>query len=167
MHSFIWPDIQRCLYITLHSTVFRSFVLATAMAHSVKLFLFIQKSFKEIGVRPSQHHRGLSFNSRNALFLFCYAQMFLSVLAFFIIKANTMLEYGNSFFMFETQFKIAMEFLVLMWRITDILDWLKNLKSSLKQVTNQICNALNIYFVWMIICYFHRIAHHERCTHKI
>lgn len=91
------------------------------MAGSKKLFQFVQKLFKILGIRPPQKNETLSFNSRNLFFLFCYAQLFLSMIAFFLFKAKTMLEYGSSFFMFITQFIIALFFLILMWRITNIL----------------------------------------------
>lgn len=103
------------------------------MANSIKLFQFLQKSYKTLGICPSQDHEGLAFNTRNVIFLFCYAQMFLSVLAFFIFKADTMLEYGNSFFMFETQFYIAMDFLVLMWRITNILELIEEFEEFIEK----------------------------------
>lgn len=75
-----------------------------------------------VGICPPQNqNERLSFNMRNVCILFCYAQVCFPVLAFFLFKANTVVDYGSSFFTFITMFAVAVWFLVIMWQIKNIL----------------------------------------------
>lgn len=92
------------------------------MAPSIKLFQFLKEFYTMVGIVPPQEkNEKLSFNLRNVSILFCYAQLCFTVLAFFIFKATTMVEYGSSFFIFMTMFVVKGFFLTVMWQITNIL----------------------------------------------
>lgn len=100
-----------------------------AMAGSIKLFGTVQNAYKILGLRPPQTNQTLAFNSRNLFFLLCFIQSAISIGAFFIFQARTMQAYGSSFFQFLTQLHIAVEVLILMWHIANILEFIASLEA--------------------------------------
>lgn len=148
------------------------------MAASIKLFQFAQELFQMLGIRLPKQNEILSFRSRNIFFLFCYTQLSISMAAFFLFEANTMLEYGSSFFMSLTQFCIAMDYLVLMWRFPNILELIADfedfIEKSKKQFKWVIATVPGVWdklkfsiFSYEFHFQFNRIAHYKRCTFHV
>lgn len=95
---------------------------ANMVRQPIKLFQFIQKLYKTLGIGSNQQNGKVSFNSRNSLALFCFIQLFISTAAFFVFKAKSTQEYYAAFFMALTQFYLALDLLALMWQIPNVLN---------------------------------------------
>lgn len=68
------------------------------MAGSVKLFLFIQTSYKFIGVIPSQpNEKGFSIISKAAINFIAVAQTAVLLVAFLLFEAQSTVDYGMGF----------------------------------------------------------------------
>lgn len=110
-----------------------STILAIVMAGSIKLFQFNKKLYEMLGVYPHQNNEKILFNSRNLFILFCCAQFCISMAAFFIFKAKTMQEYNISIYMSLTQFYIMINFLLLMWQISNILNLITDFEEFIEK----------------------------------
>lgn len=93
------------------------------MPESIKLFSFIRKYFHLYGFYPPQlNENGPALNSRNWIFIIGDVQMCFSSAAFFIVEAESMLEYGLSFFLTNASESMGCVFIAIIWRMKNI--WL-------------------------------------------
>lgn len=73
------------------------------MAGSIRLFQFYQECHRAIGIYQTQvFQRHLSFNWKNATVQIAFAQLLLTTIAFTVIDAKSMIDYGIAFYTFIT-----------------------------------------------------------------
>lgn len=109
------------------------------MTGSIKFFQTVKKSYKILGIHPPQENGKFPFNPKSLFFLFCYAQFCTGMAAFFVIEAKSIYEYGNSFYMFFTQFFVMLDFFVLMWRIPTISELIAELEEFIEKSKKRFC----------------------------
>lgn len=100
---------------------------------TIKLFLFVQNVIRMLGIYPPLEDGKVPFNSRNLFVLFCYAQLWIPVALYFVLKANTMQEYGATVFIILTFFYIALDVLILMWQMYNILNLIASFEEFIKK----------------------------------
>lgn len=101
------------------------------MAVSIKLFQTLRKLYKTKGldIRHQLHTPKNLFQfitaaqlTRFLFFIIPITQLFISSTAFFLVKAQTPDEYGTSFYVSLTTLCVIINFLIIAWRMVEILD---------------------------------------------
>lgn len=69
----------------------------------IKLFQSLRKYFQILGTFSPESDQNRAFNRRNVSVLFFYIQMFASVLAFTLLKAQTVAEFGLNYYGYMTE----------------------------------------------------------------
>lgn len=123
--------------------MFISFSLSIDMASrgggTIKLFRFIQKTYKYIGIYPPKPNDIRSpIILKNWLVLLCEAQFFISSIAFLMFEANSMIEFGMASFMSATVLLCSVLYLVLFWEMKNILDFIGNCERFIEKSEFQI-----------------------------
>lgn len=91
----------------------------------IKLFKFIQKSYEHNGIFPSESNENRGpINSRNTLDLFCHAQFFISSAAYLLVDANSMIEYGMTFYVCITLVTSSVIYLTEIWQMKNISNFI-------------------------------------------
>lgn len=103
---FIWP-------------IPSSLLSRLIMAGSIQLFQSVKKYSQTLGIYPDSQLN--LFNFRNLFAIFCFFVNCISALAFFLFKANTILEYGVAFYSVISQLYIFYILFVQMWQMSNIL----------------------------------------------
>lgn len=91
------------------------------MAHSIRLFQFIQEFSKTIGIDSSQTD---SIKSKNAIFTVCPIQYTLTTVAFLIIEANSMFDYGFGFYSIICMINGIVIYLLFNWQYENTLKFI-------------------------------------------
>lgn len=103
------------------------------MAGSIKLFEFVLELYRMVDICPPQTDETILFNWRNVCFLFCNTQLSILSIAYFLLKATTIIEFASSVFMSISQFYIGVDILILIWRITNILELIKGFEEFIER----------------------------------
>lgn len=106
---------------------------SVVMAGSIQLFKSVRKYFQLLGIDQSQPNGTYSLNWRIALALFWYIQHLITVLAFFISEASSVLEYGTSFYGFISMVYCVYYFLILIWQRPRIFQLIENFQQFIEQ----------------------------------
>lgn len=69
------------------------------MAHSVQFFKLIRDLFQKMGICPCHSNQNRTYNLRNSFILMILAQLFVASAAFLLFEANSIEEYGQSFYL--------------------------------------------------------------------
>lgn len=94
---------------------------------SIKLFKFIQKTYRDIGIYPPEPNQSRSpINSKNCFFLYCLAQFSLTSYAYFWFQANSMIEYGMVFYTCSTTILSIVVYLIQIWQMKKFLNFIEN-----------------------------------------
>lgn len=106
---------------------------AVAMAGSIKLFQIVQKTYQILGIHPPEANKTFAFNSRNLFFIFCYTQACVTMGGYFLFRAELMLEYVSTLFMTLSALFVLINYLLVMWRIGNILELIAKLDKFIEQ----------------------------------
>lgn len=115
--------------------------------HSIKLFQFLLGLYQMLGIYPPQGNEKFRFNKINLLVLFCYAQLCIPMVAFFILKAKSMQEYGATFFAFLTLLVTTIDFLILMWKMPNILNSIRDFEEFIEKSKYQIIFYISKFLI--------------------
>lgn len=96
------------------------------MAEKIELFLSLRKYFQILGSYSPESEKKRSFNPRNIFTLFCYIQLFLSVLAFTFFRAETIIEYGLNYYGYVTEALHTFVILSQIFGMAGILELIEN-----------------------------------------
>lgn len=103
------------------------------MASPIQLFQSTQKYFQILGIYRSQPEKSSSFNWRILLAIFCYIQHFITVFAFFVLEANTVLEYGTSFYGYISMVYCVYYISILIQRKPNIFQLIESFQGFIEQ----------------------------------
>lgn len=97
----------------------------TAMTRAVKVFQFIQKVYKTMGIdlppAANQHRSISSINWRKLCFSIALIQMLVLSLAYLVIEAESVLEIGKCFYAISTEICSTIYFFINMYKMPKIL----------------------------------------------
>lgn len=105
------------------------------MATSTHLFQSIQKYYQLLGIYPTLLNNKCSPNARNLMVLFCYVQYGISALAFFVMEAESVLEYGISFYTYISMLYCVYYFLILYKQMPKILQLIEQFEQFMDKST--------------------------------
>lgn len=87
------------------------------MAIKVKLFQSAQEYFHQMGIYPIQPNRKFAFNLTSFCILIAMIMLFIPSTAFFLLKAQTMDEYSDTFYTSSSMLAFIFCFLVNIWKM--------------------------------------------------
>ena len=105
------------------------------MSGSIKLFSFIRKYCHVWGIYLDQANENgqLTLNSRNRLCVVSFVIHSLSSGAFFIYEANSLFEYGLSFFAASFGITFLFIYLAMLWQMENILEFIENCEQFIEK----------------------------------
>lgn len=131
------------------------------MAKTIELFQYVQKIYQIVGICSSSNYHGQHRVSAKATFILgCMILSFNSSFAYFLFEANSVDEYGRSFYMSFTKLEIYLYFVVNLAKVEKILNLIKKLEDfvELSKLNIIISNILEFYLkkcidasVWFVL----------------
>lgn len=103
--------------------------------HSIKLFQFIQKYYREIGIHPRVPHQinWRLFNAKNWMLLICLIQLIIPTMAFLFFEANSTLDCGLSTYFLLGLSAGGIFYVIYIWQIDNISKFIENCETFIKQ----------------------------------
>lgn len=122
----------------------------------IKLFQSLRKYFQILGTLSPDSDQNRPFNRRNVFVLFFYIQMFASVLAFTLLKAQTVAEFGLNYYGYMTELVCISAISLQIYRKIETFKLISNCeefveKSKLKKLLVFLWwfkNQLRIDLIW-------------------
>lgn len=100
----------------------------------IRLFKFIQKIYQEIGIQPPKAHENRSgINTNKWFFIVGLGQLFVTSVAYLILDANSMLEYGRAFFSSITVLTSIILHSIMTWQMENILNYIGNCEQFIEK----------------------------------
>ena len=103
------------------------------MANTVKLFQSAQIYFIALGICPTKPNQKYAFNMTSFFVLFPMLLIFISTTTFFFLKAETIQEYSDTFYVSSTEFSFIVCFLVNIWKMTTILQLIEKYEEFVRK----------------------------------
>lgn len=97
------PNIRENLSCSSNSSVENITFEGMADQSRIKLFQSLRKYLQTLGTFSPKSEKKRSFIPENIFVQFCYIQMFASVLAFTIFKANTVVDFCLNYYAYTTE----------------------------------------------------------------
>lgn len=124
-----------------------SLTLKMAGNDEIKLFQFIQKTYKNIDIHQSEPNGNRSpLNLKNVFILFCHAQFFISSTTYILFNAKSMIEYGMAFFICTSIVASGTVYLVLTWQIKITLNYIENCERFIEKSEYTISTLKSLHF---------------------
>lgn len=111
------------------------------MSGSIKLFLKLRNVYKTMGIYQRQTKRRFNSNPKNIFFLFCLAQMLISILAYSYAYAKSINEYGIVFFAGITLLNSINNFCLQIWNGPKIFRLIEHLERFIEMSKLQNCST--------------------------
>lgn len=104
-----------------------------AMARSIQLFESIRIYFGVLGIFPPNANENSSLNWRNLLVIFSFIQNGISSLVFFMFEANSVLDYGITFYTYTSMMYCVWYFVAFIWRTPQIFQLIESCQQFIEQ----------------------------------
>lgn len=91
------------------------------MANTLKLFQLTQIYFQNLGIYPKKPNQKYSFNVISFFILLSMLVIIISTAAFFFLKAETIDEYSDTFYVSSSVTAYVIFFLINIWKMSTIL----------------------------------------------
>lgn len=91
------------------------------MANTVKLFQLTQIYFQTVGIYPTKPNQKYSYNMTTFWILLSMLVIFFSTVAFFFLKAETIDEYSDTFYVSCSVVAFFIFFLINIWKMSTFL----------------------------------------------
>lgn len=102
------------------------------MAKIIKLFRNVRKLFRLLGIYPPAKHHQQPLNMKNCLNLTFLMLVFVSSFAYFLFKADSVDEYGQTFFVSISCLQFLLYFIVIFSKMKKILKFIKNFEKFIQ-----------------------------------
>lgn len=104
-----------------------SLTIEMAGGETIKLFKFTRKAYQGIGIDPPESNRSRSaINAKNYFFFLCQVEYFITTAAYLLFEANSMIEFGMTFFTCTTVITVIALYSILLGRMKNILNYIEN-----------------------------------------
>lgn len=101
----------------------------------IKLFQFNRKYCQAAGiVLPNQNH--FTFNSINLVVVICLVQLGLASVAFLLYDAQSMQEYGATFYGLSCIIEGFLAYFITIWKIKEIFEFTENCETFIGKSKN-------------------------------
>lgn len=101
---------------------------------SLKLFQFIQKFYRFVGIFPSQpNEKCFSFNWRYSSFLFYFAQFIAATIAYLCIEAKFLFDFGLSIFIAIATIECFILFIIPIWEVENTAKYIQTCEEFIEK----------------------------------
>lgn len=102
---------------------------------SIKLFQFMQKHYRAIGIQPHELNQidHSFFNTKNWILFICLIQLVVPTLAFVLFKVTSMLDFGLSMCFLLGLSVCGVYYIIYIWQIDNISKFIENCELFIKQ----------------------------------
>lgn len=107
--------------------------MAITIEKEIKLFQSLLKYFQILGTFSSELSENRGLNQRNVVVQFINVQLIVSAVAFTLLKAETLIEYGLNFYAYVTQSLCTFFIFLQIYRMLEILKFIKNCEKFIEQ----------------------------------
>lgn len=109
-------------------------LFATAnMSGSVKLFQFIQKCHQMIGIHSIEPNQNQWYTKRTAIFMSFSTQCILTSSGFLLFKAESMFEYGFTYFILITLIVETINYTLFIWQSENTIEFIDNCEKFIEK----------------------------------
>lgn len=115
------------------------------MSFNVKLFQSVQEYFQTMGIYPTQPNQKYSFNLMSFLILVSMLVFLVPSMAFFLLKAETIEEYYNTFYASSSVLAYIACFMVNVWKMTNLLDLIARYERNI--LRSKLCFLVRIFCI--------------------
>lgn len=122
------------------------------MACSIKLFQTVQALCRKMGIHSDQSPKCVALNWRNFVFLSFIAMIFLSATGVFFFQAQTISEYGFSFYLMVTGLTSAIGFVINIWKRTCVSETIVKLENFIEKRECIPCTRLGWFDCFRFNC---------------
>lgn len=109
---------------------------------TIKLFQSVHQFYHDMGIYPSQPNQNRKPNAKNVFVLLSAIQLCITSLAFFLFEANSITEYGISFYMSLSELTITVYFLIVAWKIPKNLKLIDEMEQFITKSTYLLSNLI-------------------------
>lgn len=102
---------------------------------SIKLFQFMQKHYRAIGIQPHELNQidHSFFNTKNWILFICLIQLIITILAFLLFKARSMFELGLSVCFLLGLSAAGIFYIIYIWQIDNISKFIENCEKFIER----------------------------------
>lgn len=102
------------------------------MSKSIKLFRYVRKIYRALGIYPPVKHGQNPFNAKNSINSAFLILTSVSSFAYFLFEADSIDEYGKSFFASISNFELLVYFIVSFLKIHSISKLIRELEKFIE-----------------------------------
>lgn len=115
------------------------------MAGKTKLFHSLRQLYQMLGIYSSETNQNFLFNWKIVFIASSMILFFIGSFAFFLWEAETVDDYGSSFYTSISQLCTTNYYLILVWRMPAILELFKNFEDFIE--SSKSCrNFIKVFF---------------------
>lgn len=104
------------------------------VSSTIKMFQFNQKFCQIIGIKlPKTNGNRYTFEPVHLIFVICLTLFAMTLLAFLVYDAKSMVEYGIIFLMLITIILTLVVYFITIWRMKDILKFTENCETFIER----------------------------------
>lgn len=126
----------------------------------MKLFQFVKNCYETVGIYEAPQSNRRKIILRKYFFVLSMTLMFTSNIGYFFCNANTISEYGNSFFIANAELLTLIVYLIGAWQIPNIIKLITSYEKFIEQ--SKQCTFIQIklafYSLLSLAFNFNRIA---------
>lgn len=126
----------------VYQTLVFSKLSVVIMIGPIQLFQSLRQYYQTMGIYlPKNTNQGCSVNRKSSFFLFFYIQLIISSMLFFSYKAESVLEFGASFYAVISELFCTWYFLIKMFQMPKILKLIEAFEKFIeKSKWNEFCD---------------------------
>lgn len=102
------------------------------MAEQSELFYSLRQLYKTLDIYPSKTNQTYRFKWKTIFFVFPIILMFITSFAFFLWEAETVDDYGTSFYGSMTQLSQTHNILMIIWQMPTILELFRKFENLIE-----------------------------------
>lgn len=123
-----------------------SLLSTVSMAGSIRLFQFLQKFHRILGIYPSKpSQKQCSINPINTIWMMSIAQLTFTTIAFLVLEATTVFEYGFGCFMCTACISVPSVYFLFIGQLENTLNFIGNCEKFVKSSEYRFeCQNINI-----------------------
>lgn len=118
------------------------------MAGSIKLFQFVQKFHRFIGIYPREPNQKHSTNWTQATCLISYAQYLCTTSAFLLFEANSLFDFGFVFFTLAAVVNCIAIYLIFIWQSQNTYEFIENCERFIEK--SELTSSLKEWRIWAL-----------------
>lgn len=97
------------------------------------MFQPIQKLYQTVGINLPLSNRRYPLNARNLFYLLSFLPMFISSTSLFLFKANNIIDYTISFYVFLTELVSLIQFTIELYKVPMTIELIEKFEKQMEK----------------------------------